>query len=166
MHFAVLWGSWISLSDGTLCISLELLSVINIQIKSWKYALEFEGDVLSGLPEPESIGAQQSLTTPIELYGQIMYVNIRAFDEAGNHGGESNIVSLWVPGPPTKYAPPTTAASTTRQLPLLPASNFKGGFVQDDPQSIKTDDFSVTSKMKSCFSYVALVISNYPHQTQ
>ncbi|CAL4141211.1 unnamed protein product, partial [Meganyctiphanes norvegica] len=78
-----------------------------ILAETWEEANLFSGDMLNGLPLPLSAGVRQSVDIHIEKYDTILYVAIRAVDESGNHGSVSNIVSGWVPHPPTTTTQPT-----------------------------------------------------------
>ncbi|CAL4117431.1 unnamed protein product [Meganyctiphanes norvegica] len=127
---------------------------------SWKDALAFEGEVVSGMPVPEPVGSEQITTTLVELYGQIIYINVRAFDEAGNHGGESNIVSVWVPRPPTTAPPPTSP------LPLMPSSSLKQGYDQEVTQPIRIagfnfEDMAVIVGSVAGFLFVVAIIATF-----
>ncbi|CAL4185666.1 unnamed protein product, partial [Meganyctiphanes norvegica] len=76
---------------------------------TWQKAMTFDGDLIKGMPEPVLVGTEQSIFIPIEKYDQIIYLVIRAIDDAGNQGDVSNIVSLLVPALPTTMPPPTSA---------------------------------------------------------
>lgn len=78
---------------------------------SWGEAKAFDGDRVSGMPVPVLVGTEQAVAIQTDRYDQIVYVAIRAVDEADNRGGVSNIASMWVPRPPTT-PPPITIAHT------------------------------------------------------
>lgn len=79
-----------------------------VSASSWAEAKAFEGDRIDGLPMPHMVTLEQSATTTIDRYDQIIYIAIRAIDSVGNKGGVSNIASVWVPHPPTTRASITT----------------------------------------------------------
>ena len=79
--------------------------------ETWEDVKIFSGEMLSGLPLPLSAGVRQSVNIHIVKYDKILYLGIRAVDETGNHGLVSNIISIWVPQPPT-----TTTESTTIEM--------------------------------------------------
>nr|XP_045590148.1 calcium-activated chloride channel regulator 1-like [Procambarus clarkii] len=78
---------------------------------SWAEAKAFDGERISGMPVPVLVGTEQAVAIQVERYDQMVYVAIRAVDEAGNRGGVSNIASLWVPQPPT--TPPLLTSPRT-----------------------------------------------------
>ncbi|CAL4126820.1 unnamed protein product [Meganyctiphanes norvegica] len=79
-----------------------------ILASSWSEAMVFSGQKISGMPSPSSAGIEQSVNILLEIYDRVIYVALRASDDAGNHGAVSNIVTIIVPHPPT-----TTTAKTT-----------------------------------------------------
>lgn len=78
---------------------------------SWPEAKAFDGERISGMPVPVLVGTEQAVAIQVDRYDQMVYVAIRAVDEAGNRGGVSNIASLWVPQPPT--TPPLVTSPRT-----------------------------------------------------
>ncbi|KAK8732368.1 hypothetical protein OTU49_007056 [Cherax quadricarinatus] len=78
---------------------------------SWAEAKAFDGERISGMPVPVLVGTEQAVAIQVDRYDQMVYVAIRAVDEAGNRGGVSNIASLWVPQPPT--TPPMVTSPHT-----------------------------------------------------
>ncbi|XP_047468982.1 calcium-activated chloride channel regulator 1-like [Penaeus chinensis] len=89
---------------------------------SWAEAKAFEGQRISGMPAPVMVGTEQAVSIQVDTYDQLVYVVIRAVDEAGNRGGVSNIAALWVPQPPTTppivTSPRTLAPSSDPSEPL------------------------------------------------
>ncbi|XP_064104872.1 calcium-activated chloride channel regulator 1-like [Macrobrachium nipponense] len=84
---------------------------------SWSEAKAFDGERVSGMPVPMLVGTEQVVTIQVDRYDQMIYVAIRAVDEAGNRGGVSNIATIWVPHPPT-----TPPAITTHNILELTSS--------------------------------------------
>ncbi|KAK3860859.1 hypothetical protein Pcinc_033121 [Petrolisthes cinctipes] len=82
----------------------------------WKEARAFQGDRLTGLPQPLSAGTLHTTNLHFPRYEELWYISMRAVDEAGNVGGLGNIAALWVPRPPTTYE------ITTRTQPALTTS--------------------------------------------
>lgn len=82
----------------------------------WKEARAFQGDRLTGLPQPLPAGTLHTTNLHFIRYEELWYVTVRAVDEAGNIGGVGNIAPLWVPRPPTTYE------ITTRTQPALTTS--------------------------------------------
>ncbi|CAL4095473.1 unnamed protein product, partial [Meganyctiphanes norvegica] len=83
---------------------------------SYQEARAFQGNQLTGLPQPLPTGATHTTTLLFVKYEELWYITIRAIDEAGNKGGLGNIAALWVPRPPTTYE------ITTRTQPALTTS--------------------------------------------
>ncbi|XP_042238989.1 calcium-activated chloride channel regulator 4A-like [Homarus americanus] len=82
----------------------------------WREARAFQGDRLTGLPQPLPAGTLHTTSLHFTRYEELWYVTVRAVDEAGNIGGMGNIAALWVPRPPTTYE------ITTRTQPALTTS--------------------------------------------
>ncbi|KAK4325545.1 hypothetical protein Pmani_003892 [Petrolisthes manimaculis] len=82
----------------------------------WKEARAFQGNRLTGLPQPLSAGTLHTTNLHFPRYEELWYISVRAIDEAGNVGGLGNIAALWVPRPPTTYE------ITTRTQPALTTS--------------------------------------------
>lgn len=82
----------------------------------WREARAFQGDRLTGLPQPLPAGTLHTTSLRFTRYEELWYVTVRAVDEAGNIGGVGNIATLWVPRPPTTYE------ITTRTQPALTTS--------------------------------------------
>ncbi|XP_066987727.1 calcium-activated chloride channel regulator 1-like isoform X1 [Macrobrachium rosenbergii] len=82
----------------------------------WREARSFQGDRLTGLPQPLPAGTLHTTNLYFTRYEELWYVSLRAVDEAGNTGGIGNIAALWVPRPPTTYE------ITTRTQPGLTTS--------------------------------------------
>ncbi|CAL4169696.1 unnamed protein product [Meganyctiphanes norvegica] len=72
---------------------------------SWNEANVFSGEFILGMPKPVTVGTEQSIKVFTEKFGQIIYISIYALDQSGNKGTVSNIVSVWVPLPPSTDAP-------------------------------------------------------------
>ncbi|CAL4124268.1 unnamed protein product, partial [Meganyctiphanes norvegica] len=79
---------------------------------SWSDALLFIGEDIGGLPVPLSVGTEQSVEVIIEHYEQTLYIALKAKDEANNYGNSSNVVSIWIPLPPTTTISPTSTESS------------------------------------------------------
>nr|XP_045589593.1 calcium-activated chloride channel regulator 4-like [Procambarus clarkii] len=82
----------------------------------WKEARAFQGDRLTGLPQPLPAGTLHTTNLHFTRYEELWFVTVRAVDEANNMGGVGNIAALWVPRPPTTYE------ITTRTHPALTTS--------------------------------------------
>ncbi|XP_066979536.1 calcium-activated chloride channel regulator 1-like [Macrobrachium rosenbergii] len=79
--------------------------------------LEGGGTLLEDWPAPLASPAIQQHTVLWKEYETVSYVSLYAVDEEGNTGGFSNIVSVYVPAPPT-----TTVAPPSKAPPLLSAN--------------------------------------------
>ncbi|KAK3855980.1 hypothetical protein Pcinc_037649, partial [Petrolisthes cinctipes] len=82
---------------------------------SWAGAKAFHGERVSGMPLPVQVYTQQVVFIYTNRYEEIVYIAIRAVDKAGNKGGVSNIVSVWVPRPPTTTVPPPQLFTSPHQ---------------------------------------------------
>ncbi|CAL4067888.1 unnamed protein product [Meganyctiphanes norvegica] len=87
--------------------------------ETWIKAKAFIGERIVSMPMPESVGTDQSVTVHMEQYGEIVFIAIRAVDEAGNRGGVSNIAILSMVEPVS-----TTVATSTSPQPMEPASSM------------------------------------------
>ncbi|CAL4205908.1 unnamed protein product [Meganyctiphanes norvegica] len=76
-----------------------------IVTQSWEDAKVFSGQMLSGMPIPLPYGTPQFLDTVLEMYDKLIYIAIRAVDDAGNYGEISNLAILWLSHPPTTTTP-------------------------------------------------------------
>ncbi|CAL4122486.1 unnamed protein product [Meganyctiphanes norvegica] len=68
--------------------------------ESWEDAMSFEGSSINNLPKPIFVGNEQTATFIVEKYEKVLYIVMRAVDEANNLGELSNVVGIWVPHPP------------------------------------------------------------------
>ncbi|XP_076032311.1 LOW QUALITY PROTEIN: calcium-activated chloride channel regulator 4-like [Oratosquilla oratoria] len=79
-----------------------------VMADSWSEAKALAGERLPNLPAPLGVGNEQKVILFPEKYEQLLYVTLRALDKAGNRGGLGNIVSVWIPRPPTTFVEMTT----------------------------------------------------------
>ncbi|KAK7078693.1 hypothetical protein SK128_028560, partial [Halocaridina rubra] len=74
--------------------------------------IEGGGTVIEGWPTPLSSQSIQQHTVLWNEYETLSYLALYAVDENGNTASLSNIVTVYVPAPPTTTAPPSTLAPT------------------------------------------------------
>ena len=74
---------------------------------SWEEATAFEGQRVVGLPQPVMQGLEQSLLLPVETFDATLFLTVRGVDAHENRGDLSNVVSVFVPSPPTSPSPAT-----------------------------------------------------------
>ncbi|CAL4115320.1 unnamed protein product [Meganyctiphanes norvegica] len=104
---------------------------------TWTEAKAYAGAMVTGMPPPVIFGTEQTISFYVDRYDQNIYVAIRGVDEAGNKGGVSNIVTVWIPHPPTTTPVPTIIWTTDHPNRLMEPRG------QEITQPIRVSGFSV-----------------------
>ncbi|CAL4227223.1 unnamed protein product, partial [Meganyctiphanes norvegica] len=99
---------------------------------SWNLAKVFEGEKIMVITDPLPVSTEQCFTAELEKYDKNLYIAICAVDESGNRADISNIVSIWIPSPPTTL-PPTTVVEESLILKLDSSNqNYSDAFYIED----------------------------------